>query len=104
MMPNDLPPWHSVQQQAQRWIRAGCFEAMAQDLRKVLVVLRRLSGSGLRLSDENVRVHIWAGHSGTLPHLHTYFREWYPGCMVCVNVHPPIARPDFKPPSFADLK
>ena len=29
MMPNDLPPWYSVQQQAQRWIRAGCFEAMA---------------------------------------------------------------------------
>jgi len=39
MMPNDLPPWYSVQQQAQRWIRAGCFEAMAQDLRKVLRLL-----------------------------------------------------------------
>ena len=38
-MPNDLPPWYSVQQQAQRWIRAGCFEAMAQDLRKVLRLL-----------------------------------------------------------------
>ena len=36
---NDLPPWYSVQQQAQRWIRAGCFEAMAQDLRKVLRLL-----------------------------------------------------------------
>ena len=39
MMPNDLPPWYSVQQQAQRWMRAGCFEAMAQDLRKVLRLL-----------------------------------------------------------------
>jgi len=39
MMPNDLPPWYSVQQQAQRWIRAGCFEAMAHDLRKVLRLL-----------------------------------------------------------------
>ena len=39
VMPNDLPPWYSVQQQAQRWIRAGCFEAMAQDLRKVLRLL-----------------------------------------------------------------
>ena len=39
MMPNDLPPWYSVQQQAQRWIRAGCFEVMAQDLRKVLRLL-----------------------------------------------------------------
>ena len=39
MMPHDLPPWYSVQQQAQRWMRAGCFEAMAQDLRKVLRLL-----------------------------------------------------------------
>src|SRR6478735_1493858 len=39
MMPNDLPPWYSVQQQAQRWMRAGCFEAMAQDLREVLRLL-----------------------------------------------------------------
>src|SRR6478609_8361327 len=39
MMPNDMPPWYSVQQQAQRWMRAGCFEAMAQDLRKVLRLL-----------------------------------------------------------------
>ena len=36
MMPNDLPPWHAVQQQTQRWLRAGCFEAMVHDLRVVL--------------------------------------------------------------------
>ncbi len=36
MMPNDLPPWHVVFQQTQRWIKAGCFEAMAHDLRAVL--------------------------------------------------------------------
>jgi transposase len=36
MMPHDLPPWHLVYQQAQRWIRAGCFEAMAHDLRAIL--------------------------------------------------------------------
>jgi transposase len=36
MIPNDLPPWSTVQQQAQRWIEAGCFEAMAHDLREVL--------------------------------------------------------------------
>jgi transposase len=36
MIPHDLPPWYSVHQQAQRWIKAGCFEAMAHDLRKVL--------------------------------------------------------------------
>src|ERR1700732_1369354 len=35
-MPNDLPPWHAVYQQTQRWLAAGCFEALAQDLRAVL--------------------------------------------------------------------
>jgi transposase len=36
MMPNDLPPWHAVQQQTRRWLRAGCFETMAEDLRLLL--------------------------------------------------------------------
>ena len=39
MIPNDLPPWSTVHQQAQRWIKAGCFEAMAQDLRQMLRLL-----------------------------------------------------------------
>ena len=36
MMPNDLPPWHVVYQQMQRWLEAGVFEAMVHDLREVL--------------------------------------------------------------------
>ena len=36
MLPNDFPPWAAVHQQTQRWIKAGCFEAMAHDLREVL--------------------------------------------------------------------
>ena len=36
LMPNDLPPWSAVQQQTQRWVRAGCFENMAHDLRLLL--------------------------------------------------------------------
>ena len=36
MLPHDLPPWNIVYQQTQRWIRAGCFEAMAHDLRAIL--------------------------------------------------------------------
>ena len=36
MMPNDLPPWRAVQQQTQRWLRAGCFETMVEDLRLLL--------------------------------------------------------------------
>jgi transposase len=36
MMPHDLPPWHVVYQQMQRWGKTGCLEAMAQDLRAIL--------------------------------------------------------------------
>jgi len=36
MLPNDLPPWHAVYQHTQRWLKAGVFEAMVHDLRKVL--------------------------------------------------------------------
>src|SRR5918998_4192767 len=35
-LPNDLPPWPTVYQQTQRWIAAGCFEALVHDLREVL--------------------------------------------------------------------
>ena len=35
-MPNDFPPWAAVYQQTQRWLAAGCFEALAQDLRALL--------------------------------------------------------------------
>lgn len=35
-MPHDLPPWAAVYQQAQRWLSAGCFEPLADDLRAVL--------------------------------------------------------------------
>jgi transposase len=38
-MPNDLPPWEVVYQQSQRWLACGVFEAMTQDLRRVLRVL-----------------------------------------------------------------
>lgn len=36
MIPNDLPPWHIVYEQTQRWIKAEVFEAMVNDLRQVL--------------------------------------------------------------------
>lgn len=41
MMPHDLPPWHTVYQQTQRWIKAGVFEDIAHDLR---ALLRRVEG------------------------------------------------------------
>ena len=36
MMPHDLPPWAAVYQQTQRWLKAGVFEAIVNDLRAVL--------------------------------------------------------------------
>jgi transposase len=36
LMPHDLPPWHAVYQQTRRWLKAGVFEDLAHDLRRVL--------------------------------------------------------------------
>src|SRR5437762_4721946 len=41
MVPHDLPPWTIIYQQAQRWIRAQCFQVMIEDLR---MLLRELAG------------------------------------------------------------
>ena len=41
MLPHDLPPWHTVYQQTQRWVKAEVFEAIAQDLR---MLLREIAG------------------------------------------------------------
>lgn len=71
MIPNDLPPWYSVQQQAQRWIKAGCFEAMGHDLRKVLRLLVEkpeepsaviIDGRTLRSTPESGRRAGYDGH------------------------------------------
>ena len=42
MLPNDLPPWTVVYQQMRRWMAAGCFEIMVEDLR---ILLREFAGS-----------------------------------------------------------
>ena len=62
MIPNDLPPWSAVHQQARRWIQAGCFEAMAHDLRQMMRLLARkaieptaLIASLLRPSGQRLR-------------------------------------------------
>lgn len=36
MMPHEFPPWPAVYQQMRRWLDAGCFEAMVNDLRVLL--------------------------------------------------------------------
>jgi len=41
LMPNDLPPWPAAYQQMQRWMRAGCFERIVEDVQSLL---RQFSG------------------------------------------------------------
>jgi len=36
MIPHDLPPWPIVYQQTQRWLAAGVFDDLVQDLRRIL--------------------------------------------------------------------
>jgi hypothetical protein len=36
MMPNDLPPWHTVYRQTQHRVIAEVFEALVHDLRMLL--------------------------------------------------------------------
>jgi transposase len=36
LLPTNFPPWAAVYQQTQRWLGAGCFEAMVHDLRALL--------------------------------------------------------------------
>ncbi len=71
MIPHDLPPWWSVHQQARRWIKAGCLEAMAHDLRKVLRLLAArpegpsaviVDGRSLRSTPESGRRAGYDGH------------------------------------------
>ena len=57
LMPHDLPPWHAVYQQTRRWVRAGCFETMAEDLRVVLrlAVKRHAAPSAVILDSRTIQ-------------------------------------------------
>ena len=39
LRPHDVPPWHTGYQQSQRWLKAGVFDAMVDDLRALLRLL-----------------------------------------------------------------
>lgn len=45
MLPHDLPPWEVVYQQGQRWLKAGVFESMVDDLRVLLRLTEGRSGT-----------------------------------------------------------
>jgi len=38
LLPANFPQWEAVHQQTHRWLRAGCFEAMTDDLRSIIRV------------------------------------------------------------------
>ena len=38
LIPHDLPPWYTIYQQTQRWLKAGVFAHLVQDLRRLLRV------------------------------------------------------------------
>ncbi len=44
LLPNDFPPWEAVYQQTERWLQAGCFEAMVHDLRSLLRAAQQRQG------------------------------------------------------------
>jgi transposase len=67
-MPHDLPPWPAVYQQTQRWIRAGVFELLVEDLRSLL---REFAGRSARptammLDSQHDPVHAGVGSAGRL--------------------------------------
>src|SRR5215210_892862 len=58
LLPHDLPPWTAVPQQTLRWIKAGCFEAMAHDLRMVLRELSARASHDGHKRRQGSKVHI----------------------------------------------
>jgi transposase len=63
-LPNDFPPWQAVYQQTQRWLAAGCFEAIVDDLRAVLRVAdgRRPQPTAVILDGRTLRSTPESGH------------------------------------------
>ena len=66
LMPHDLPPWYTVYQPTQRWIKAGVFETMVQDLREILRILagRNEQPSAVILDSRTLQSTVESGHRG----------------------------------------
>src|SRR5918992_5548091 len=66
MLPHDFPRWEAVYQQTQRWIAAGCFEAMVHDLRALLRLAsgRSESPNAAILDSRTLRSTPESGHRG----------------------------------------
>jgi len=64
LMPHDLPPWAAVYQQTQRWMKAGVFEAMVDDLRELLRILdgRNEQPSAVSLDSRTLQSTVESGN------------------------------------------
>jgi transposase len=74
-LPTNFPPWEAVYQQTRRWIAAGCFEALVQDLRLLVRAAagRRPQPSAalvdsrtLRSTGRADRAPAWTGRSASV--------------------------------------
>jgi transposase len=66
LVSHDLPPWPAIYQQMQRWIHAGCFEAIIQDLRELLRVTqgKKAQLTAVILDGRTLRSTSESGHRG----------------------------------------
>lgn len=64
LMPHDLPPWAAVYQQTMRWMKAGVFEVMVDDLRELLRLLsgRNEQPSAVILDSRTLQSTVESGH------------------------------------------
>ena len=51
LLPNDLPPWHPIHQQTQRWLRGGVFGAIVAGLRALLRLAARPAAPSAAIFD-----------------------------------------------------
>lgn len=63
-LPGDFPPWWTVYQQTQRWIQAGVFEEMVDDLRELLRVAlgKQKTPSAVIVDSQTLRSTPESGH------------------------------------------
>ena len=64
LLPTNFPPWAAVYQQTQRWIAAGCFEDIVDDLRELLreATGKKAQPSAIILDAQTLPGTIESGH------------------------------------------
>lgn len=64
LLPHDLPPWAAVYQQTQRWIAAGCFEDIVDDLREMIreAAGKKAQPSAMIIDGQTIPGTIESGH------------------------------------------